>query len=1609
MKTVKGVAMKGIPFPRIRGVVAIGSLGIGLLTLFPGNVFGDQYVPVPGDGSVTVEVESNPVVRVKTGEPSATDEEPPAMTVTGEDKQGGRIQTTSLKRLRIKVQDKISGLPKDSVRATLGLGEGDKPIPVTLTPHDKQNPNGVGPPNKKTYEIQLKDVAGLYEKFEAFDPRKSQSLKMKVFAQDYEENQGKKTFTIAYNPPRQKLGQVRYPHTSEDSPPWTLQSPQINEADQIQLQKSSELLIKLGEGASSSLIVSGETIEPGQLVSVTNFEVNGPHVQLPVKAPANKKAGSHPILIKVATPGGMALVGDIHTWKPGVSLASKNDWKPRRFTDTASLASKLEGPCTFTRSAEQAKEAHYQAASPNKSKCQFRWTDRPASLSVSSQDGFPLKGRILRPSGEDRIAWRIAAYGADGKERVLDTGKRELQVRPPKAHLATGQKMAKVGRGLTWVDTALKPSTGPEWPVFLDNEDGRMAAAERDFAYLVEVQELPRGLHARGETQPHVQGVPKGPIGNEAQLGWKLAIRGPQGNIVREFPGSVQGQSMAITAPDLGQIGTQQDLAEVDRGLTKVDTGLSVQSGEELPVFLDSEVGRKYAAKQLGQGEFAYLVDVASVPNGIHQVGEKLPRFRGLPKGEAGTEAAFEWKVAILGPEGIVRGFPGDKQTMPMAITQIAPLTLSPEPDQFLQGVRNLQSLDRDRLGLSLEPTEGAPGWPVHYDSKRGREIAQRRARERPRYLAKWLKTPAKTAQNEKVDTRPALAGWIRDAGEATFEWQVRTRYAGTTVKLAPQQVSIPVEPPPTPEITLSDSRTTVWLDDEHTKLAVPTDTTLAGVIKGSVPAGEVVVRTEGLAEQVQETAYADTGYQEGNRFLHRLWLTDTDEVGTVRDVKMTVSYGRVGNVATKRNISVYRVPPEREDLRLEGPEEVDNRNDLTLNLSIGEWGEKGLSYDPERQGKWRVQIGQLVIGEDGHRQFESVAEPQVLDGDGKTRLTLDPAELGGSSTLVARATPMSVPDGYDRVLRSNRYYVQVFRGAEPEADMAGRRLQGPAPFRAVFRLELEEMSKRILGNVTWQAKPASADADAEWQIIGEGHRQRAIGHTFEEGRYKLRAKVTNRRTDEVGYTNSVEVHSYPRVNTAIQGPKLLLEGDSAQLTAKVERVSNVGGGEVANPVVEWYRAPFGEERVKIGEGTSVRVQFEEGADNGRRRFVVRARAPQSPTDGDYAWDENRHSIQFRQVRAPYARINGPYRTEVGREYSFDVAANLPYFRMKSDRYTIGHAWELPSGEEVNGESLTWSPKDKQAEKRFVTLKHRVWLKGYRQDGAERVVEHRVAVNRYVFPEFDIAGEANIGMAPGKVRAYAAKSTDGKRVLPLEEPQYDWHLPDAAEMVASSGPRAVIRFKQPGDHTVKLTVTDARDHKAIAERTYSFEAPPPYQVEGWYQSKSNRFGREPLDVTLAPQITGGHPYDRLVDFTYRVEGADLPDGAVSNNGVYGFLRGLPAGEYTVHFNAKSEIGETLHETYEIEVAGNQKPDCELKVSRQTSYATTMKADCTDPDGYIRSYRWKVGDGDPRAGSRMFRVHDSLIDHPVGVTVWVTDDGGGTTRAQQVVKPFEGGS
>ncbi|MEW6657355.1 MAG: Ig-like domain-containing protein [Thermodesulfobacteriota bacterium] len=649
--------------------------------------------------------------------------------------------------------------------------------------------------------------------------------------------------------------------------------------------------------------------------------------------------------------------------------------------------------------------------------------------------------------------------------------------------------------------------------------------------------------------------------------------------------------------------------------------------------------------------------------------------------------------------------------------------------------------------------------------------------------------------------------------------------------------------------------------------------------------------------------------------------------------------YKDMPEVKAEATLNVIGVPSQQVQARLTATQEATDTSGVPVKLEVGRPGHgTDIIYTPEKDGSWEARFGVI----DNKQQFNPVTDYQDVQS-GVLETTLGGFAVGYTqlSAQVRLKTPAGA-SGYNREINSNSYYTTIFRGAAPQGKLICRNPSGPAPLGTAVSLQLDNASSEVLGDVAWEI---SSDQGAIWQPVTTKTRRDA-SLKLSSGQYLVRARLSNRITQQSGYTDSLEMISYKVPQLIVNGPQSVYLGSPINLTAQVQVDGQALPADGA--VVEWYNLK--KEKIQDGPTLSIATDTPQVL-----IYRVRARLKDAPETDMAAWmnvDFAVRTIAPRPIGAILAVPNYiEYNTVAAQSYTLNAQPVLP-MGIDTDHFSIQSEWHLPDGRIVSGLNTSYSPTSQDAANRQALFKFVSWIDGYK-DQTTVTYLRAIAVGTYIWPAFELDYKATPAMAPSSV-ILTARPVD-LDPYKLQQPVCEWQLPPGAQKVRDldRGSRSIlVNFPDPGDFDVSVRITDARGSTAQAAGTVSLAEAPGCQVT-FNPIYSNPTKRELLDVRPQPSAKCVHPQDSLVSWQFSV---DDPEAQIMGVDQYALIKGLHAGSWVIHLHAVSKLGKTVDVDYPLTVVPNQPPTCTFK-TYDTSDARWFNAACKDPDGRVVSTRW----------------------------------------------------
>lgn len=822
-----------------------------------------------------------------------------------------------------------------------------------------------------------------------------------------------------------------------------------------------------------------------------------------------------------------------------------------------------------------------------------------------------------------------------------------------------------------------------------------------------------------------------------------------------------------------------------------------------------------------------------------------------------------------------------------------------------------------------------------------------------------WTSIPDGLSEFKKA-LQPTLTGRMKNQGDNNVSWRVSIfNKAGQKILLTEESETLSVGEPPLPTIELM-TKYKVGKD----LYAVPLDERSIGDVLFSSEGSSLDVSIDVAGKVIDHTTQEYGGGRKNK--VYRKMNTIPDRLWDKNIYHAVAKYTRVPSAKTESNYNVLTVPSLgiSPTIVVDDTEVLDNKP-LPVSMVIRDRYNPKQRYRSDTMGDWQ---GRLVK-RTGNDVVPLTAYADLAGGTGD--FVMDLADVKDTSMRVYAQAKLSSPEsGYSRTeLSSVPVLFSVLRGGEIGSSISSRNISGEAPLTTVIKLALDDrLDYRAVGDVSWEV---SSDDGATWESSTNERQKFSFVKQFDIGKYKVRAKVTNRNSGLEKYTEELDIIAYRMPTIEVTGPQVVFVGEEATFKAE----ANIEDGTPDDVVVEWS-TDGGETYDESGKTFTLRQE-----EAGSIKLWVRARSINAEASDLDAHKIHKRRIQWNGFKPPRLYVTGPKTVEVGKTYQYKVTSSLPYIGMKAD---VEGYFTLPNGETVdNASTVDYTPTKEELEGGKAIIKYTGWVKGFKENGTEATASASARVWQYVWPEFNMTIRTTADVAPAKIDAFVRPvGFRGK----LDSPKYDWTLPASAQVTQARDKSQSFVISEPGTYIVSVTITDERGHTRTVEHEVQIETAPEYNIELKF-SGSNKYQRAPLDVLLKPYIAGGHPRDRIKTMEYRVDGTALP-----GTSRYGRTT-LDAGEHEVVLRVQSTMGKTKEQSISIAVKENTPPTCSVQ-KRDSSLSWRLTATCEDTDGRVSKYEWTM-DGEPVAmSSKAITISKRDKEVMPIVTLVGIDDAGG---------------
>lgn len=695
---------------------------------------------------------------------------------------------------------------------------------------------------------------------------------------------------------------------------------------------------------------------------------------------------------------------------------------------------------------------------------------------------------------------------------------------------------------------------------------------------------------------------------------------------------------------------------------------------------------------------------------------------------------------------------------------------------------------------------------------------------------------------------------------------------------------------------------------------------------------------------------YTQSGSAQSKKRIGKVLSVGASALWTTRDIELKAQYTGDKTALGTKKVKVLTVPANTIVAKLETPEVLQNtQSTITAKVSIGslDFLTRKMTYDKETMGDWSAVIALESRNKEG-TSYQNLTEPLKLNSEGVASAEIPFKDFSiGSSRLVALVTVDSKLADYQKTIKSNSAFFQIYKGEAIDGDIQIKRMAGKAPFAAQLLYVPNTLNdRRAKGDVTWEM---SKDSGGTWEEIATNKDFVQILLST-KGIYQFRAQIANKYSGIRTTTDFQEVLVYEQPDLKIEGVSALHSGE----TGEYKLLDNDESIDLTSTEVQWSL-----DGVNWVNGDD---SFTLTMDNDTR-YNVYARAAYVNTElaGDARFSKATKIV--RAARLQPVRMSLPVikAMEEGVPYTLDVTTTLADTAAGTPIIT---EWTLPDGTKTLSPSITYTPTAADVTNKLVTLQVRAWAEGYQAE-TENLKRLTPAAWRYTFPSFEIISKTNSSYAP----------TSGSMLIntPTDLPPYysgvtfsvEWKIPETFEVVRKSDKQVVFNVTEAGTENVQATVTDNRGNaKVISSYIGTNQAPEPQlSIEPRY---SNTMMREPLTVIANLSGKMGHPLDRINTVSWYLDGK-----LVEPTNLRVMVSGVEAGVHKLKAVMTSVFNIQREYEMEIPVAKNVEPKCNVK---ESNYSNILRLDliCTDEDGKMAKYEWNInGEVSPYIGSYIY--------------------------------------
>lgn len=643
----------------------------------------------------------------------------------------------------------------------------------------------------------------------------------------------------------------------------------------------------------------------------------------------------------------------------------------------------------------------------------------------------------------------------------------------------------------------------------------------------------------------------------------------------------------------------------------------------------------------------------------------------------------------------------------------------------------------------------------------------------------------------------------------------------------------------------------------------------------------------------------------------------------------------------------------------------------VTAHMGAWNWQQKHSEYDALKMGEWNIYLAYK-----NNKGIEQrISDTKSSDDNGQADFNLNIEDIFRKSNgFYAVAEVKSPHPEYTLKLNSTPIFMRIVLGTGVSGKLASNQVRGKVPFTTLVRYAYDTIEDMVAGNDTVWLK--STD-NVTWTEMEEYSGRSAIPFFVQEaGDYYVKAKVTNKNTNESTTSEALKVTGYDKANLVIKGPTQVYAGQDVNLKMfdYVSELTDYDG------VAQWSR----DSGATWFDGSPQQIlvaKDEQEVVLGRFKYHTSTAGA-----GDEAWALSRFYLRPVGPRTVMAQIKATHLVELG--VPINIEAQVLNLNGGVDLPII-YKWHKPNGETSDEVMFEYTPKESDLDPQGrLNFKLSAWVKGYKTE-TFRETQRNLETWKYVFPEMNISVRSNILVAPATITGMIEMQ---RKFMPGITHEYEWLESDDIEVRSPTRLYSEITIKKAGVQELRAKVTDSRGMSRILS-TYVDVIEPDETGGAFIYFPSNRFSRAPLGLVTRAQMTGGHPRDYIIDYKWFINGQEQ-ETLQSRSPMYRFEIEEP-GNYEIKSITTSQYGQVTEVIENYTVNANKLPEC---ASNQVVRSGTIRitANCTDKDGYVIGYDWwfngeYIGRGAASTQLRLSEYPSMTVDFEA------VDDAGGRTK------------